>query len=79
MRSSKKISNYRVQLGGNLREIPVQIKCLYADLIAVPLVAVVRLDRLIFILTGLMIYKCEIANSKGVCLCLFNKNKQEIS
>ena len=72
------ISNYCVQLGGNLREILVQIKCLYADLIA-HLVAVIRLDRLVFILAGLMIYKCEIANFKGVCLCLFNKNKQEIS
>lgn len=39
------VVHYRIQLRGNLREILVQIKRLYADLIAAHLVAVVRLDR----------------------------------
>ena len=41
------ISYYSIQLSSNLREIPVQIKRLYADLVAAHLVAVIWLDRLV--------------------------------
>ena len=39
--------HYRIQLCGNLREVLIQIKRLYADLIAAHLVAVIRLDGLV--------------------------------
>ena len=39
--------DYGIELCGNLREIPVQIKRLHTDLVATHLVAVVRLNGLI--------------------------------
>lgn len=41
------LCDYGTELCGNLREIPVQIKRLHADLVAAHLVAIVRLNNLV--------------------------------
>ena len=53
--------HYRIQLCGNLREVLIQIKRLYADLIAAHLVAVVRLDCFV---------RCRIKEHTGNCVWL---------